>query len=269
MHLPLLDLALWNIWAFTGLMFVIGTLLYLIGYASGRRRMRNGNEPTEGAKLVSGAILALTAFVLALTLSFASNRMQERRDEGKEEANAIGTAWLQAKAIGTPQGEAIAALFEDYIVLRRDSLLLDADSPRIEETAAEVGGLQTRIWSEQTALVRARPDPATVSLMNAVNHAFDMTTAQRLAVNNQIPGQLTWLLLGLVFAGIFVVGFQLGFVGRPHIVLSVTLIALWIYVVVLILDFGNSRVGQFRTSTAAYDMTIAGFGPPANQAPSP
>lgn len=264
MQSTLLTLALWNIWAFTGVLFLIGVALFLAGYFGGRHRMRAGNEPTEGAKLVSGAILALTAFVLALTLSFATNRMQERRDEGKEEANAIGTAWLQAKAIGGPEAERIAALFEEYIVLRRDSLLLDANSPGIAETSAKVGELQTRIWTELTTLIRTRPDPSVVSLMNAVNHAFDMTTAQRLAVNNQMPMQLTYLLLGLVFAGIFVVGLQLGFVGRSHIVLSVVLIALWTYVVVLILDFGNSRAGVFRTSTAAYDMTIAGFGPPQN-----
>lgn len=262
MRLGLIELALWNIWALTGLLFAVAVGLYVFGYASGRRRVRNGNEPTEGAKLVSGAILALTAFVLALTLSFASTRMQERRDEGKEEANAIGTAWLQAKAVGGPEGEAIAAMFETYIGLRRDSLLLDAMDPRIEEVASQIGGLQTTIWSEVTSLVRARPDPVASSLMNAVNHAFDMTTSERLAVSNQMPVQLTYLLLSLVFVGIFVVGFQLGFVGRPHVLLSVVLIALWTYVVVLILDFGNSRVGVFRTSTTAYDMTIAGFGAP-------
>ena len=84
MRLGLIELALWNIWALTGLLFAIAVGLYVLGYAGGRRHVRNGNQPTEGAKLVSGAILALTAFVLALTLSFASTRMQERRDEGKE-----------------------------------------------------------------------------------------------------------------------------------------------------------------------------------------
>ena len=264
MQLPLVELALWNLWAFTGLLFLVGMALFAFGYFFGRRRMSKGNEPTEGAKLVAGAILALTAFVLALTLSFASNRMQERRDEGKEEANAIGTAWLQAKAIGEPEGDAIAVLFEKYIVLRKDSLLLDALDPKIEAVAAEVGALQTEIWTHVTALVRARPDPVATSVMNSVNNAFDMTTSERLAVSNQMPAELTFLLLGLVLAGIFVVGLQLGFVGRPHPALSVVLIALWVYVVVLILDFGNSRVGNFRTSLAAYDMTISGFGPPSN-----
>lgn len=263
MRLTLIELALWNLWAFTGLLFALAVALYVIGYASGRRRMARGNDPTEGAKLVSGTILALTAFVLALTLSFASSRMQERRDEGKEEANGIGTAWLQAKAIGGPEGEAIAASFETYILLRRDSLLLDLMNPRIDEMGGEVDRLQTGIWGQVTALVRARPDAATVSLMNAVNHAFDMTTSERLAVSNQMPVELTFLLMGLVLAGVFVVGLQLGFIGRPHLVLSVILIGLWVYVVVLILDFGNSRVGHFRTTVAGYDLTISSMGLPA------
>lgn len=259
----LIELALWNIWAFTAALFLLGMLFHATGFVMGRRHVARAKAPAEGIKLVSGAILALTAFVLALTLSFATNRMQERRDGGLEEANAIGTAWLQAHALGAAQGDSIARQFETYIDLRRQSLLEDADSTRIGDLATQAGQLQTAIWADVSELVRARPDPAVVSLMNAVNHAFDMTTAQRLAVANQMPMQLTWLLMALVLAGIFVVGFQLGMIGRPHPVMSVVLIALWTYVVVLILDFGNSRVGAFRTTTAAYDMTIAGFGTPS------
>lgn len=265
MRQTLVDIALWNVWGLIVFLALLGLAALGLGYASGRRRAARGTDPVEGIKLVSGAILAITAFVLALTLSFASSRMQERRDEGKEEANAIGTAWLQAKAVGDQRAEAIATAFQDYIALRRDSLLRDAGDPRIEAIAVQVGALQTQIWDQMTALVRDRPDPLTVSLMNAVNHAFDMTTSERLAVNNQMPTQLSYLLLALILAGLFVVGLQLGLVGRRHPWLSITLIALWTYVVVLILDFGNARAGWFRTSVAAYDMTIEGFAPPAQQ----
>lgn len=258
----LTELALWNLWAFMGVLAAVQILVFAVGYQFARRRVAAGQTPSEGLKIVGGGILALTAFVLALTLSFASNRLQERRNDGLEEANAIGTAWLQASATGEAHGAAIAREFETYITLRRTSLTLDVKDPRIAEIADEVSALQTKIWAEVSALVSARPDPLTVSVMNSVNHAFDMTTAQIMAVGTPMPPQLTVLLLMLVLAGVFVVGFQLGFVGRPHAVLSVLLILVWTDIVVLILDFGNSRVGQFRTTTVAYDMTIAGMGLP-------
>jgi hypothetical protein len=49
---------------------------------------------------VVGGMLSLLAFVLALTLSFANTRFSERVEGTLAEANAIGTAWLRAEAIG-------------------------------------------------------------------------------------------------------------------------------------------------------------------------
>lgn len=50
--------------------------------------------------ILVGGFLALLAFVLELTLSFASERFSDRRNATLNEANAIGTAWLRARAIG-------------------------------------------------------------------------------------------------------------------------------------------------------------------------
>jgi hypothetical protein len=64
------------------------------GYAFGQRAARRQENPGDGVSVVVGGMLGLLAFVLALTLSFASTRFQERRDGTLAEANAIGTAWL-------------------------------------------------------------------------------------------------------------------------------------------------------------------------------
>jgi hypothetical protein len=59
-------------------------------------------------------MLSLLAFVLALTLSFANTRFSERVEGTLAEANAIGTAWLRAEAIGHVRGPEIAKLLEEY-----------------------------------------------------------------------------------------------------------------------------------------------------------
>lgn len=257
----LAEIAAWNLFVFMALMALVQVVIYLVGFRQGRQMSQSGKAVGEGVKIVSAGILGLTAFVLALTLSFSMGRLSERRTGAIEEANAIGTAWLQARATATAQGDAIAAKFETYIALRRESLTLGHLSPRIPEIDAEVAGLQSAIWADLTALLQVRSDAVTSSLMNAINHSFDMTLAEHVAVATPLPSQLILLLLVLVFLGMGMIGVQLGFAGNRHAVLSVLLICVWTYVVVLILDFGNPRIGAFRTSTSAYDMTIAGFSP--------
>jgi hypothetical protein len=63
-------------------------------------------------------LLALLAFVLALTLSYASARFAERRSGALAEVNAISTAWSNAEAIGHPRGTEIARLLEEYTKVR-------------------------------------------------------------------------------------------------------------------------------------------------------
>lgn len=258
----LAEIAAWNLFVFTALLAFVQVVLYLAGFRQGRHMAQSGKVVGEGVKIVSAGILGLTAFVLALTLSFSMGRLSERRIGAIEEANAIGTAWLQAQATNTVQGQSIAAKFETYAALRRESLMLGHASPRIAEIDVEVTALQSAIWSDLAALLQDRSDAVTASLMNAINHSFDMTTAERIAVSTPLPPQLILLLLLLVFLGMGMIGIQLGFVGSRHTLLSVLLVCVWTYVVVLILDFGNPRIGAFRTPTAAFDMTISGFSPP-------
>jgi len=96
-------------------------LAHEAGYWFGSRRRAHGGEvQAEGVGVVVGGMLSLLAFVLALTLSFANNRFSERVEGTLVEANAIGTAWLRAEAIGHVRGPEIARLLEEYTRLRRE-----------------------------------------------------------------------------------------------------------------------------------------------------
>jgi hypothetical protein len=97
-----------SLFGFGLLLFAAQLAAHEFGYRVGRRRAAR-NEG-EGVGTVVGAMLALLAFVLALTLSFATNRFNERRAGSLAEANAIGTAWLRAEAIGNARGTEIARL---------------------------------------------------------------------------------------------------------------------------------------------------------------
>jgi len=259
------EILAFSLLAFWLLLFSLQWVAQAIGAWLGRRRVAGGAAPAEGVGVVVGGMLGLLAFVLALTLSFATTRFEERRQGTLMEANALGTAWLRAKAIGHPRGEDLARLFEEYTQLRADFIRAPADREIVRALNAQTAVLQTRIWDHVTAIVRERPDAIASSLMAATNEVFDSSTAERFAFSQTMPPQMVWLLMGIAVLSIGALGYQLGLRGLALPFLSILLIGMWTSVIVVILDLSAPRIGSLRSSAAAYHWTLDGFSP--NQAP--
>jgi hypothetical protein len=229
-----------------------------IGLWLGRRTAARQGEG-EGVAVIVGGMLGLLAFVLALTLSFASARFQERRDATLVETNAIGTAWLQAEAVDHPRAAAIARLLESYTPVRRDYVAAPARETVLDALNARSNALQGEIWGHAAALVREQPSPVTASLMNALNAVFDSASATRLAMSTGMPPMLFWLLVGMTLASMGGLGYQLGLRGLTLRSLSLVLMTMWTVVMTAILDLGSPRMGHVHTGTAVYEWTIQGF----------
>jgi hypothetical protein len=254
----LLELAAISMLLLGFVLFAVQLAAREIGFIFGSRSAADPSA-AEGVGTVVGGMLGLLAFVLALTLSFASNRFEERRSTALAEANAIGTAWLRAQAVGHPRGEAIADILEEYVVVRRDFVGAGLDRPRVAALNERTGELQTAIWGHATALVRERTDPATVGLMAALNETFDLATAERFAFAQPLPPQMVGLLIGMSLLAMAALGYQLGLRRRPLRLLSALLIGMWTATMTVILDLGAARVGNIQVSTAPYEWTRAGF----------
>lgn len=253
-------IANWSVIVFGLLLWVAQMLAHEAGYWVGfRRRARGGDVQAEGVGLVVGGMLGLLAFVLALTLSFANSRFSERVEGTLAEANAIGTAWLRAEAIGHPRGPAIAKLLEEYTRLRRDFVSQGQNQPAIDELNRRTNALQSQIWGHMAAIVREQPNPVSASLMTAINDAFDQATVERFAYYLRLPAPIFWLLLGMTVLGMAALGFQLGVQGRRVHILVALLGIMWTVVIVDILDLASPRIGAFRAGVAAYDWTLQGF----------
>jgi len=261
-------IAAWSVAGFGVLLFVLQTLAREGGFWLGLRTGRRDGR-AEGVGVMVGGLLALLAFVLALTLSFASARFEERRLGTLTEANAIGTAWLRAEAVGQPRGDEIARLLKEYAVLRRTDVVTGNDEAALARINQRVSALQNEIWGHVTALTRAEPNPVNASLQAAVNDVFDATTAERFAFGFRFPPQMVWLLLGLALLSMGALGYQLGLRGRPLRLIAALLTAAWTLVIVDILDLGAPRIGTFRTPPLAYDWTLSGMQAPIPVPPVP
>lgn len=234
-----------------------------LGAVLGKRLASDAAPRAEATVLVTGGILALTAFVLALTLSFGTGRMAERRTGALEEANAISTAWLQATALANPNAANIATLLEDYAQVRLEFAQGSFHAPELAALTTDTDRLQAQIWGTVTRLLAERTDPHSVSLMNAVNHVFDMTASERLSLESGMPRGLVNFLLAMVTLSAVMAGFQLALKKQRAPVLIGILFTTWSAVIVTVLDFGAPRLGSYRTVTEPYVWTISGFSQPA------
>lgn len=255
----LVSVAEYSIVLFGCLLLVAQLFAQEFGYRIGlRRRARARQGETIG--VVVGGMLGLLAFVLALTLSFANTRYAERRQGTLAEANAIGTAWLRAKAVGTERGDAVARQLEDYIKLRRDFVLFEAGGDGdVEMLNQRTNAMQSQIWGQIAGIVREQPGPVTTSLMEALNDTFDAATTERFAFETRLPPQIFWLLIAMTMVSMGCLGYQLGLKEKPARILVGLLSLMWTVVIVDILDLSAARLGGFRTSAAVYEWTMQGF----------
>ena len=122
------------------LLFVVFVLLSLLCYELAFRFGRWWQERQPGEQegptdTLVGALLALMAFLLAVTMSMASDRFDTRRGLVLEDANAIGTVYLQADYLPVPQDEQMKALLREYAPLR----VAGKDQDQVRANLAPIG----------------------------------------------------------------------------------------------------------------------------------
>lgn len=253
------DLAGWSTLAVAAILLIVQLAAHEIGYRFGSGRKTGVPGQAENVGVVVAGMMGLLAFVLALTLSYSTARFNERREGTLNEANAIGTAWLRATAIGSSQAVDVAKLLEDYLTARETFVNAGLDSSAVAKANSDTSRLQQAIWSGVSLIVRQQPDPVSASLMAAVNEAFDAGTTERFAMGMRLPPQIFWLLAGVMLLSMAALGYQFGIRGRPVRILILLLTVVWTAIIVNILDLASPRIGNFRTNTVVYEWTRQGF----------
>jgi hypothetical protein len=251
---------LFLVWAVLfGLLATAGECGFRLGHRRAGAQQQSAETERTGISTITASMSALLAFTLGLTISFAQNRFEARRDLVVQEANTIGTAWLRARLVGEPEGVAIAALVEEYAKVRLDFTAGTKES----ETApllARTNALQAQMWRLTTDLARRMPTPITAALIAALNDMFDASLAQRFAFTSRIPASLALAILVGSMLTVGAIGYLLGAIGNRHAALSGLSLLMWAGAVLLIIDFNRPRLGSIRVNPAPLVWTIEGFG---------
>ncbi len=241
--------------------FVVLGVAFWTGFNLGRRRgarLEETEKESTATSTLTASMLGLMAFVLGLTINVAQSRFEARREMVTTEANTIGTAWLRARLVGGPEGEAMAGLIHDYARTRLAFTAADHDAP-IPGLIARTGEQQGQIWALATSVAQKAPTPITASLIGALNQMFDSSLSQRFAFEGVVPGDMVNLLFFGSMLAVGAMGYLIGLSGVSQPVLTSLLLIMWSGGLAMTVDLERPRLGDIRVETTPLEWTIQGM----------
>jgi hypothetical protein len=217
------------------------------GRRSGRKAFGTDGALPSGLGTVEAVTFGLLGLLLAFTFSGAAARLDTRRGQIVDEANAIGTAWLRLDVLPSTAQPKLRDAFRRYTD-SRISVYRTFSQSGLEAAQAEYTrstALQQEIWTQAVAACRDNPS-ATVVVLPALNAVFDIATT-RLAATQMHPPGIVYVVLALIsLVCAFLAGYEMGATkaaSRSHMIVLALVLAFTFYV---ILDFEYPRLGLIR-----------------------
>jgi putative Mn2+ efflux pump MntP len=231
------------------IMLICFFLVMTIGYLIGKRQRKQealSEKREKTAATLTGAMLALLGFMVAISLSMADSKFQERRKLILDEANAISTSGLRARVIGGVHGAEIARLLENYTRLRLEFFAAGEDRTRLQKVYEQTQILRKSIWDHASAIAQAAPTPISGLLLSALNETFDLGTSRRWVLEVRIPPYAIKLLLVFSLLAMGIMGYYFGICGVYHPALSGLLFVALTFIILLIMDLDRPRSGYIK-----------------------
>jgi hypothetical protein len=249
------------IWLVFVLFAVLTLACYEVGFRVGRwwqDRLPGEQEgPTDA---LVGSLLALMAFLLAVTMSMAADRFDARRGFVLADANAITAAYLQSDYLPDPSSAALKELLREYVPLRiasTDAAEVAANVQRSEELHAEMWAVLDEVASSGYS-----PD-----LMSSLGQSLTeiVTTHESRVVAGlyaRVPETVLWLLLVGSALSLGMVGYSAGIRGRRSVLSAVVLVVALGIVLSLVIDLDRPQDGLITVSQRPLIDLQQRVGPP-------
>lgn len=244
------------------IMFALaGMILYEIGYVLGRWYQRRTPEEKEGPTgMIVGSILALMAFLLAITMGMATDRYDTRRGLVMAEANAIGTAYLRAGYLPEPADSQTKHLLGQYTTLRVAPH--DLDQALAQAIASRV--LLVDLWAIAEDL--SREDPTSPLLAIYVESLNDVIDVENLRSTSGFYVRVPETVMLLLFVGsvltLGMVGLSAGLTGRRSLLTALAMIVVLGAVITLIVDIDRPQGGTVTVSQEPIEQLAQQIGLP-------
>jgi hypothetical protein len=234
-------------WTVFLLFAIVALLCYEAGFRVGRWWQDRVPGEQEGpTDVLVGALLALMAFLLAVTMTMASDRFDTRRGMVLAEANAIGQAYLQSDYLPEPSAEAMKELFREYLPLR----IVPADRSQLPANIERSRDMHAQMWALFAEVVKTGHSPDLMSslggsLTDIVNLEETRVTAGLYA---RVPETVLWLLIIGSILSLAMVGYSAGVKGHRSIISAVVLVLALGIVIALVMDLDRPQDGLVNVS---------------------
>ncbi len=247
--------------------FVLFVIVSLLCYEGGFRVGRWWQERTPGEQegptgMIVGSILALLAFLLAVTMSMASDRFDTRRAIVLDEANSIGTTYLRAGYLPEPASSQIRELLREYVPLR--IVVTDAKAADLAADIARSTEIQTQVWAISEEVAKTTDQGDLVSLyLDSLNETIDLNETRVTAgLYARVPETILLLLIVGSVLGIGMVGYSAGLTERRSLISAVVLAIALGAVIMILVDLDRPREGFIQVSQQPLIDLQRQIGPP-------
>jgi len=234
-----------------------------IGFRLGVRRQIASDEPEKThATALHSATLGLLALLLGFTFAMAVSRYETRKSYMLDQANAIGTAALRARLLPAPHAERAVGLLRQYLDSRFQYNAAGTDDAGITAAENRAGDLENQLWEIARTTLTDDPRSQPASLYTqALNEVFDIREKRRFALNDHVPGAVTFLLYAVAMTAMGLVSYGCGLNGRRRAPANLTFAFLIALVLIIILDVDSPRAGIVRVSQESLVRLQQSLGP--------
>lgn len=239
---------------------IILLVTYEVGFRIGRWYQRRTPGIQEGpTDMLVGSMLALLAFLLAVTMGMAADRFDARRALVIEEANAIEVAYLQAGYLPAQDSEGTRALLREYAPLRInvDDLVLQAeDFARSEE-------IHDELWAIAEPLARDKGSDVVALYVQSLSELTQLHETRVAALlYGRVPETVILLLIFGSALSLGMVGYSAGLTGHRSVVTAAVLVLALSAVLTLVLDLDRPRDGFVEVSQQPIIDVVKAIGQP-------
>jgi hypothetical protein len=246
--------------AFFILFAVISLLCYEGGFRLGRWwQEREPGEQEGPTGVLVGSILALLAFLLAVTMGMASDRFDARRAIVLDEANAIRTTYLRAGYLPEPASSQIRELLREYVPLRvRTSTSADLQGDIQKSTA-----ILNQLWTDAEGVAKTTNQGDLVStFLESLNDTINLHETRVTAASARVPETVILLLIVGSALTLAMVGFSSGLTERRSLLSAAVLIIALGAVITIVVDLDRPREGFIQVSQQPLIDVQQQIGPP-------
>ncbi len=240
---------------------LVSLLVYEIGFRLGRWWQGRTPDEKEGPTgVLVGSLLALMAFMLAITMGMATDRYDTRRGLVLTEANAIGTTYLRAGYLPEPASSRTRELLREYVPLR----IVTGSLADVQQSIARSQEIQNELWAIAENLAMTAPDSDTLAIyIESLNDTIDVNETRITAgLYARVPETVLALLIIGSALTMGMVGYGAGLTRSRSPLTALVLIVVLGAVITLIVDLDRPRDGYLEVNQQPLIDLQEQVGPP-------